>query len=245
MTSDSLIGQVEKNDSKKKDDEETRPQYVLHAYKNRLKFVKEAHIYAARNDFSNAIGSYQSYLEALALFYNTPQDKLVPSIFKRGAEDVPEQMLLSLVYWEMGKIFDRNPKMAPRLIFAMEQFIKFSLGHKYQYLNAESLRKYLSKGACIHKKVFEDTYKRLQVNSKKCFIATYTLGDNHPDLFTFYKFRDIILNYKLGEYWVETYYKYSPRFVFFIETHPLLNTIILRTINPSLRLLAKLIRKFI
>lgn len=245
MANDNLIQQGENSDNKKQAEEEAKPQYVLHTYKNRLRFVKEGHVYSAREDFLNAVGSYQNYLEALALYYGTTQEKLSPSTFKRGDEDIPEQMMISLVYWELAKIFDRNPKMAPRLKQSLDQFVRFSTGNKYQFLNAENLRKYINKGACIHSKIFEEAYKRIQVNSKKCFVATFTLGEGHDDLITFYRFRDKILPYRLGKNFVSSYYHYSPYLVRYLERYSLLGSTARIILTPSLRLLAKLMRKTI
>lgn len=245
MANSNLLEQVEKNDKKKAAEEESRSQYVLQAYKNRLRFVKEGHIYAARNDFTNAASSYHNYLESIALFYGVTQDKLHPSIFKRGTEDIPEQMLMSLVYWEMAKIFDRNPKMAGRLKFTLDQFVKFSTGNKFQFLNAENMRKYIHKGACVHVKLFDENYKRIQINSKKCFVATFTLGEGHVDLLTFYQFRDKILPYRLGQSFVNFYYQFSPFLVRYLENHQIIGTSSRFILTPVLRFLAKLMRKTI
>ncbi len=232
-------------ESKKKGDGEgdERPQYVLQMYKTRLRFVKEGHAYAAREDFVNAVSSYQNYLESLALFYGTTHDKLRPSHFTRGDEDVPEQMMISLVYWELSKIYDRNNKTLAHLKNALDQFVRFSIGYKYQFLNAENIRKYINKGACIHAKIFEDAYKRVQVNSKKCFVATYSLGEGHQDLKTFYAFRDCLLPYRLGRGFVENYYRFSPYLVYFLENHPRLGKIAKKIFAPGFRLLAKMLRR--
>lgn len=232
-------------DSNKKNEGEgdEKPQYVLQMYKNRLRFVKEGHAYSAREDFVNAVSSYQNYLESLALFYGTTHDKLRPTHFVRGDEDVPEQMMISLVYWELSKIYDRNNKTLPHLKNSLDQFVRFSTGYKYQFLNAENIRKYINKGACIHAKIFEDAYKRVQVNSKKCFVATYSLGEDHTDLKTFYAFRDKILPYKLGEKFVNNYYRYSPYVVYYLENHPRLGVFAKSIFIPTLNLLAKVLRR--
>ncbi len=245
MANDNLIQQVENSDKKKAAEVEEKPQYVLHTYKNRLRFVKEGHLYASREDFVNAVGSYQNYLEALALFYGTTQDKLRPTHFTRGDEDVPEQMMISLVYWELAKIFDRNNKTQVHLKNALDQFVRFTLNYKYQYLNAENIRKYINKGACIHAKVFEDAHKRIQVNSKKCFVATFTLGEGHQDLETFYAFRDKILPYDWGQIFVQNYYRYSPVWVEYFERHGFLGKTVRTLLKPTLCFFAKIMRKTI
>ena len=230
--------------NKKNDGEgEERPQYVLQTYKTRLRFVKEGHAYAGREDFVNAVSSYQNYLESLALFYGTTQDKLRPSHFTRGDEDVPEQMMISLVYWELSKIYDRNNKTLPHLKNSLDQFVRFSIGYKYQFLNAENIRKYINKGACIHAKIFEDAYKRVQVNSKKCFVATYSLGEGHQDLETFYTFRDRLLPYRLGQSFVDHYYRYSPYVVYYLENHPHLGKMAKGIFSPTLKLFARVLRR--
>ena len=63
--------------------------------------------------------------------------------------------------------------------------MKFSIGFKYQHVNAQIVRKFNNKKQAHNPKAFEAAYQQIQISSKKCYIATSCFGefDSKTDTF--------------------------------------------------------------
>ena len=119
-----------------------------------------------------------------------------------------------------AKIYSKNPNLGDEVKRCLGKFVEFSMGNKFQYLNAEMLRKFIKKQSRHHKKLFEDSYAILRVRSKKCYIVTYCYGEPHPILDLLRKFKFSLDDNKWGSYLVEGYYRISPQIVNYCERHP-------------------------
>jgi hypothetical protein len=114
----------------------------------------------------------------------------------------------------------------------MDKFVIFSLGQKYQYVNSEVLRKYITKGRSNNFKDFIEAYKTLKTNKGNCFVATYLYGSDHPITENLRNFKRQLNKSVPGKKIISTYYAFSPpllRLVFrHPQTGPLLTNIIIR-----------------
>lgn len=74
-------------------------------------------------------------------------------------------------------------------------------------------------------------------SSKNCYIATYVYKDiDHPKVQSFRSFRDeYLVKYKLGNWFVSSYYKYSPALVEILKSY--------NTINNTVKILLDLLLK--
>jgi peroxiredoxin family protein len=221
-------------------EEEKRPESVMKAYKDRLKALKQARDYAAKGDIPKAVERYSTYLNNLANYFRTTEDKLSPTFFDTEKE-ISELLLISHTYWDLAKAYDRSPNLQGESLRCLDQFVKFSTGYKYQHINAQMMKKFIKRKQAHNLKAFQNAYQRIQVDSKGCFIATYSFGDQHEVTNDLRSFKQSIVHTKLGLIFVEKYYEFSPYLVEYFEKSPTLGKVINRIlIRPTLSLIAKL-----
>lgn len=222
-----------KVDSKELKDEKKREQ-VVELYRTRLTHLKHAQVFVKEDRMSHAVDSYTKYLGILALFFDTTEDKLSPSLFD-SEKDMTELLLISHAYWDLAKTYDRSPHLQRECFRCLEQFIKFSIGFKYQHVNAQIIRKFNNKKQAHNLKAFIAAYQKIQVNSKRCYVATMCFGFDHEKTETLRHFKLKIAKYTLGLDFIDFYYAHSPSLVEYLEKKPrvkyFFNTFIAR---PSL-----------
>jgi hypothetical protein len=190
-------------------------------YANRFSILKRAQEYNRKEEIGKSMELYLQYLKYVSDFHKTEEKKLKPSMFD-PKKDMAELLLISHVYWDIARAYDRSPRLEAELKRCLQQFLLFSIGFKYQYLNSEMMRRFIRKKMCYNQKLFEDTYKQLRVHAKSCYIATYVYPDQDPKLETLRQFRDHCLNKSLwGRYFIAFYYAYSPIFLSFLDRLPL------------------------
>lgn len=224
--------------------EEKRPESVLKAYKDRLKALKQAREYAAKGDIPKAVERYSTYLNNLANYFRTTEDKLSPTFFDTEKE-ISELLLISHSYWDLAKAYDRSPNLQKESIRCLEQFVKFSTGYKYQHINAQMMKKFIKRKQAHNLKAFQNAYQRIQVDSKGCFIATYSFGDQHEVTNQLRNFKRKIVNTPIGFKFVELYYLISPRIVNTFESSPKFGKLInITLIRPLLKVIAKITKLF-
>lgn len=207
-----------KEKEKELNDEKKREQ-ITALYRTRLSHLKRAQLLVREDKMALAVDSYTKYLGILALYFDTTEEKLNPSLFD-ATKDVTELLLISSAYWDLAKAFDRSPNLQRDCLRCLDQFVKFSIGFKYQHVNAQIIRKFNNKKQAHNPKAFEAAYHRMQVSSKKCYIATSCFGENdsRTQALRFFKFK--IANYKIGLDFIDFYYLVSPSIVFFFDMHP-------------------------
>lgn len=166
-----------------------------------------------------AVDSYNKYLGILALYFDTTEDKLSPSFFD-AQKDMTELLLISHAYWDLAKAYDRSPNLHRDCLRCLEQFTKFSIGFKYQHVNAQIIRKFNNKKQAHNPKAFEATYQRIQISSKKCYIATQCFGFENERTETLRHFKLKISHYKLGLDFIDFYYSFSPKLVDYLQARP-------------------------
>ena len=103
----------------------------------------------------------------------------------------------------------------------MDQFCRFTVGFKYQYANAQVVKKFIKRPIVRHKRDFQRAYERVRVRTKGCYIATYAFGDAHPATRELRDFRDsFLIRTRAGIFFLRAYETYSPKVVSFFKTYP-------------------------
>lgn len=201
--------------------EERKREQIIELYRTRLSHLKKAQALVKDDRMALAVDSYTKYLGILALYFDTTEDRLTPSLFD-PEKDVTELLLISHAYWDLAKAFDRSPNLQRESLRCLEQFIKFSIGFKYQHVNAQIIRKFNNKKQAHNPKAFEAAYQRIQINTKKCYIATMCFGENDSRTSTLRLFKSRIAPFESGRDFIDFYYRFSPQVVSFFERHFLL-----------------------
>ncbi len=230
---------------KKKEDKNEKSPAIVAQYRNRLSVLRIAHEYDAKKEYAAAVEGYNKYLVALCSFFEIEESQLRPSHFDQQKE-LGEILLLSQVYWNLAKVYDNSQKYVGKCQHCLEQFVRFSSGYKFQYLNSETIKRHLRAKQAKHEDLFLNAYKQIQVSSKKCYIATYCFSSEHNVTEILRKFKIKILDYNLGLYFVDMYYRFSPRLVTFFEKHQIVGqTTRILFFRPILWTFAKLIQRTI
>lgn len=223
--------------------EEQRPENVVNAFKDRLKVLRHAQEYSAGGEIPKAVEKYTHYLAILATYYKTEEAKLSPKLFDQS-KDLTEMLLISNVYWDLAKAYDRSPRLQKECIRCLQQFVTFSLGYKYQHVNAQMLKKFLRSKKAHNKKAFQQALDRLNVESKACYLATHAYPNNEFEILTTLRtFKKNIYYTRLGKVFVNNYYKYSPRLLSVLEKSSILDLFVNKLfLKPLILVIAKIIR---
>lgn len=196
---------------------------VLKAYAERLKILKKAQEFAAMDEIPKAVQFYSQYLNILAQYHDVPESSLSPAFFSRE-NDLAEMLLISHVYWDLSKAYDRSPNLTLESIRCLKQFVTFTLGFKYQYVNSQMVKKFIRQKLAHNPKAFKDAYEKIRIEAKGCYVATLCYGSLDPRTIALRKYRDsILLKSSFGRGFVITYQTLSPYFVKVLIALPLLN----------------------
>lgn len=190
-------------------------------YATRFTNLKKAMNHSLSKQYINAIEEYKIFFKILANYHQCLESELSPIQFKKG-KDISEVFLISQAYWDLSKIYDKDPKFIELMKRSLQKFENFSQGFKFQYANSQLVDKFLKSGKCRNKSDFEKTFGLLRKKNDKCFVATYCFGANHPITNDLRLFKYHILNYRWGRPIVRLYYQYSPKLLNFCRKYPFL-----------------------
>ncbi|MFN8370116.1 MAG: CFI-box-CTERM domain-containing protein [Bacteriovoracaceae bacterium] len=200
----------------------------------RFSFVKNGKEAVKKNDFVGAIKNYNSYFSIIAEAKDTSIDKLTPEMFDKK-KDLSEMLLISQIYWDLAKIFDRSPKTLNEFKKNLDKFVLFTKGQPFQVVNSQVIKRFIENKKMFHKEEFKSAYSQLGLLSKGCYVATYCYGEEHAITNQFREFRDRLIDQDRGIRFIHTYYKYSPMIVAYFYKHPVLGQIITRlAVRPLL-----------
>lgn len=232
---------ADKNKDTDKDGKKRHSTQLLERYRGRIGLLKISHDYYQKDNIAKAVEGYCKYLNIVSSYYWIKEEELKPQIFD-AKKDAAEMLLISQVYWGLAKAYDRNPKLQGECKRCLDQYVKFSVGFKHQYLNSEMVRKFLKRGIAYNPKLFEMTYKRIQVESKKCYVATHCFGEEHP-ITTQYRHVKLAIQHRpWGYQFVCWYYRLSPVLVDFCCRYPRLGKFMTSSVlRPSLIILSRLL----
>lgn len=159
-----------------------------------------------------AVKSFHSYLRILEDWKSVPEGKLTPSHFDIKT-DVPELLLISGVYWDLTKLYDRTRSLEKEREFKhyLEKYILFARGMPFQHVCLETMRKYINNDKPLHKAEFKNAYKMLGGTSS-CFVATSLMDVCEPDTMPrLRRFRDECLRGSSGgRAFIRWYYHAGP-----------------------------------
>lgn len=198
------------SDDKKEDGSPIRSEAVVEAYRRRLQVLRKAQEFSRADEIPKAVQQYNLYLNSLARFFDIKEEELTPKNFDKE-RDITELLLISQVYWDLAKAYDRSPKLSGEALRCLNQFAKFTIGFKYQYVNAQMLKKYI-RGRLPHNvKIFEMTYDKIRVEGKGCYIASCLYGPSDARTNVLRHFRDQKLSrITWGRAFIDQYENYSP-----------------------------------
>lgn len=168
-----------------------------------------------------AVRAFQTYIRILEDWKGVSEGGLTPSHFD-AKKEAAELLLISGVYWDLVKLFDRTSSAGKQKEFLhyMEKYILFSRGMPFQALCSETLRKHISLGNPKHKDEFKHAYKLIAVT--RCFVATALCDVTHVDTApALREFRDEVLSRSaLGRVFIQLYYRVGPALADFSEAWP-------------------------
>jgi hypothetical protein len=164
------------------------------------------------NKLQEAIKAFRTYIKVLEETKGVGDGNLAPEHFDK-AKDMHELLLISGVYWDLVKLYDKTKDQKYRKDFLhyMEKFIQFAKGMPYQPVCAETLRKYILAEKPYHKDDFKNAYRMLG-GVLHCFVAT-ALFDviDEETLPKLQKYRDErLLKTIPGKIFVSIYYGVGP-----------------------------------
>jgi hypothetical protein len=190
-----------------------------------------------------AVRNFHSYLRILEDWKGVGEGKLTAAHFD-VKQDVAELLLISGVYWDLTKLYDRTKSSEKQREFMhyLEKYIMFSKGMPFQHVCLETMRKYIVHDKPIHKPEFKNAYKLLGGSSTSCFVAT-ALMDVCDDetLPRLRRFRDERLACsEQGRAFIRWYYKNGPHLAAATDRTP---DLLRYGMGKSLDLLALIIEK--
>lgn len=215
---------VKKKQSAKELRDDKKREQVVELYRTRLTHLKRAQAFVKEDRMALAVDSYNKYLGILALYFDITEDRLTPSLFD-AEKDMTELLLISHAYWDLAKAYDRSPNLQRDCFICLEQFMKFSIGFKYQHVNAQIIRKFINKKQAHNLKAFEAAYHKIQISAKRCYVATMCFGFNDEKTEVLRHFKFAIAKYNWGLDFIDFYYSLSPALVESLEKRPLLKNL--------------------
>jgi hypothetical protein len=224
--------------------DEKKKEQIKELYRTRLNHLKRAQALVREDKMAQAVESYTKYLGVLALYFDITEDKLTPTLFD-PEKDLTELLLISHAYWDLAKAFDRSPNLQRDCLRCLDQFVKFSIGFKYQHVNAQIVRKFNNKKQAHNPKAFEMAYQKIQINSKKCYIASSCFGEHHPNTDLLRKFKIKISTNEVGRNFIDIYYRISPSIIAFTNYNTLTKGLEKITLKPILIITTNVIKKYV
>lgn len=139
--------------------------------RHRIEVAKEGVTLYSKGRYVDAVKRYQHYIAVLEMWKKCGRDGLTPDLFDKKT-DIYELVLLSGIYWDLAKLFDKAKREDQRseLTMCLQKYVAFSKGFPYQSLTGEAIRRYMGSGRCKHRTDFRKAYVAL--TGDRCFIAT-------------------------------------------------------------------------
>jgi hypothetical protein len=170
---------------------------------------------------TDAVRAFHSYIGVLEDWKGVSSGGLSPSNFDPKT-DLPELLLISGIYWDLAKLYDRTKSAAKKKEFMhyLEKYIVFSKGMPYEAVASESLRKYIATEKPVHMEEFKNAYKLL--SSSKCFVATSLMDLTREEtLMVLRDFRDLKLSKsRAGRALTAVYYFFGPGIASMLDRSP-------------------------
>lgn len=213
-------------------------------YQSRLNYVKQGKLAYANNNYLKAIKNYNSYLQTISEVKEVSEKRLNPGLFDNKKE-LTELMLISHIFWDLARIYDRTPHLHQEFSRCLKQFQSFTIGNPFQVVNAEMVRRYIRSGKAVNKDLFQEAYQNIYVSSKKCYVATHCFGFDANETNLIRLVKPHLLKSHMGQTFIEFYYRYSPAFVTFLQKNKTIDFFVTKFfLRPALRFFALTIQNF-
>ena len=190
-------------------------------FRQRLELAKQGVSKFQSKEMGRSALAFHSYIRVLEELKGVPEGGLNPSHFD-VRKDIAEILLLSGIYWDLAKAYDRTRSEEKQREFRLylNQFVSFSKGFPHQNLSAETLRKFLMTNRAIHTEDFKQAYKIMAPS--RCFVVTAVLEFTGPDdLVLLRRLRDEVLKKSdWGRALVALYYRQGPRLAAWVGSLP-------------------------
>lgn len=190
-------------------------------FRRRVELARSGIVSYEQGKIKEAVKSFLTYLGILEEWKKVGPGQLTPAHFDLE-KDIHEILLISGVYWDLAKIYDRskNDAKVKDMHLYLNKFVTFSKGLSFQPVCAETMRRYIAAGKPVHRDTFIATYK--EISKGKCFIATALLPDlNFNSYLILRRVRDeTLLPTRLGTFFVKIYYSVGPSIAFILNRSP-------------------------
>ena len=120
----------------------------------------------------------------------------------------------------LGQSYDRSPNLHLESIRCLDQFVKFTIGYKYQYVNSRTIKAFIKKRLAHNPKAFKEAFERINIESKGCFIASDLYGEHHPKTYALRAFKTTLLKTEVGLKAIDFYYNSLCPFYFKLRKIP-------------------------
>ncbi|MCC7442860.1 MAG: hypothetical protein IT285_14600 [Bdellovibrionales bacterium] len=182
-------------------------------FKKRVDLAKDGIRHYQKQEFSQAVTCFKGYIRILEEWKSAPTGGIAPSYFDR-THDSAELLLISGIYWDLAKLYDRTKSHMKHEEFLhfLDKYVLFAKGMPYENVCAETLRKYVANGKCLHGEEFKAAYRRMVGTTSKCFVATALSDLCDPEtLPRLREYRDNrLLRSRSGRLFVRFYYRLGP-----------------------------------
>jgi len=195
--------------------------YRMDLYEKRLDHARMGFKQYRDHKVMDAVQSYHTYLKILEEWKQVPEGGLRPDHFD-AKKDAAEMLLLTGVYWDLVKVYDRakGPSSTRDFKRFLEQYVLFSRGTSHTGVALETIRKYMTANKARHKVEFKNAFKRL--GGTDCFIVSSLLDHIEPTTLDVMRgFRDqSLVDYRAGRVFTRTYYRVGPFMAWCLDRMP-------------------------
>ena len=103
--------------------------------RHRIVVAKEGVALYSKGRYVDSVKRYQHYIAVLEMWKKCGRDGLTPDLFDKKA-DIYELVLLSGIYWDLAKLFDKAKREDQRgeLTLCLQKYVAFSKCFPYQSL---------------------------------------------------------------------------------------------------------------
>ena len=180
-------------------------------FKRRLEMARKGLEAFKARQIPDAVRQFIGYIKILEKWKKSGEGGLSPTSFDLK-RDAAELLLISQVYWNLAKVFDRSKVASNQKNFNhyLNQFVKFSKGMTFEPLSTELLRKFLKNDNPTHKSEFKKAFATL--GGGKCFVVTSLLDHVEIEsLESLWEYRDMVLSRSfIGRAMIRIYYLVGP-----------------------------------
>jgi hypothetical protein len=227
------------SNSKAARDERDKKIRLKHRYENRIAIAKYGKQALDASDYATALKSFTEYLSVIAEIKEVHEFYDLKITMFHPKKEMTEMFMISQILFEMARLYDAVPKFQPAAQKCLNLFVHVTANQPYQVLNSEMVRKSLKRSHFKNPEMFREAYQQIFVQSKKCYIVTFCYGDEHEITRAFREFKDVLLNFRLGQELVRLYYQISSSTVPACEKNIWLRNISQFIIRPVLLIFAK------